>query len=79
MSANTSSNEMLALLLRALENAEKAQGEFPVSTLQKPADLSDAKPRSVSATEEPGSNPLVERVAAAMLRRSNRAPTRTIN
>jgi hypothetical protein len=69
---------MLSRLLSALENTENISGGFQILTLRKPADLPEAGPKSVSA-EGRGSNPLVERIAAAMLRRYNRAPTRAID
>jgi hypothetical protein len=78
MSADAPLNEIVAFLLRVLDNVENASDEPPISTLQKPADLSEARPKSLSAMEELGSNRFVERIAAAMSRLHSEAPTRVV-
>jgi hypothetical protein len=75
MSADALSNEMVAFLLRVLEDVENATDEAPISTLRKPAGVRDeATSNSVSTTEDRGTNPFVERVAAAMSKLRDPAP-----
>ena len=77
MSADTPSDEMVAFLLRVLENVENAADEPPISALRKSTDSQDeGKPKSVNPDR--GTNPFVERVAAAMSRLRNPAATRMI-
>jgi hypothetical protein len=61
------SNEMVAFLLRVLENVENAADEAQISTPRKPADFQDkAKSNAFRATEERRANRFVEQVATAM-------------
>jgi hypothetical protein len=79
MSADTPSDEMVAFLLRVLENVENAADGPPISALRKSAGSQDeGKPKSVNPISDRGTNPFVERVAAAMSRLRNPAPTRMI-
>jgi len=68
------SNEMAALL-RVLENVERAIHQRPISTLQELAKLHDETKLKVanSASEDRYANPLVERIATAMLKLRNQA------
>jgi hypothetical protein len=67
MSADALSNEMVAFLLRVLENVENATDDVPISTLPKPADVQvEAESNSVNTTADRGANLFAERVAAAM-------------
>jgi hypothetical protein len=79
MSANSSSNEMIAFFLSVLEGVESTGDQPPVSAVQKPAAGSEEiKSRSVSTTENREANPLVERIAAAISKLRNRAPAKGI-
>jgi hypothetical protein len=67
MSADALPNEMVAFLLRVLENVENAAGDAPTSPLRKPADVQvEAESNSVSTTVDRGVNPFAEQVVAAM-------------
>jgi hypothetical protein len=75
MSADAPSNEMVAFLLRVLENVENAADDPPISTPRKPADVQvEAESNSVSATADRGANLFAERVAAAMSKLRYPAP-----
>jgi hypothetical protein len=68
------SDEMVALL-RVLENVERAFHQRPVSTFQELAELHDKTKLKVAnlASEDRYANPLVERIATAMLKLRNQA------
>jgi hypothetical protein len=68
------SDEMVALL-RVLENVERAFQQRPVSTFQELAELHGETKLKVAnlASEDTYANPLVERIATAMLKLRNQA------
>jgi hypothetical protein len=68
------SDEMVALL-RVLENVERAFHQRPVSTFQELAELHNETKLKVAnlASEDRYANPLVERIATAMLKLRNQA------
>jgi hypothetical protein len=69
MSADALSNEMIAFLLRVLENVENAADDLPISTLQKPADVqfeAQSKTAAFADAVDRSENRLVERIATAM-------------
>ena len=68
------SDEMVALL-RVLENVERAFHQGPVSTFQELAELHNETKLKVAnlASEDRYANPLVERIATAMLKLRNQA------
>jgi hypothetical protein len=79
MSADVLPNDIVALLLRVLDDVENAGDKLPISGPRKPVDLQEeAKSKSLNTTEEQTVNPFVERIAAAMSRFRGGAPTRVV-
>jgi hypothetical protein len=79
MSANSSSSEMIAVLMGVLEGIENAGDDQPPdSAIQKPDGSEEVERKSARTTEDRGVNPLVERIAAAISILRNRAPASLI-
>jgi hypothetical protein len=79
MSADVLPNEIVAFLLRVLNDVENAGDKLTISGLRKPVDLQEeATSKSLSTTKEQTANPFVERIAAAMSRFRGGAPTRVV-
>jgi hypothetical protein len=68
-------SDEMAALLRVLENVERAFHQRPVSTFQELAELHKETKLKVAnlAAEDRYANPLVERIATAMLKLRNQA------
>jgi len=79
MPANAPPSEIVALLLRALENDENITNESAILSIRESVDLqNEANSETVSTTAKAVLNPLAERIAAAMSIIHNRALIRVV-